>query len=98
VQTCSRCNTQAPDNAQTCPNCLAKLSEFSTHAVALKRFQQNPRDLAVRVSVSDEACPACQAVQGTYPKDQAPLLPVEGCSGEQGCRCFYEPILKEIYP
>ena len=98
MQTCSRCQTQAPDNADVCPNCQANLKEFSTHAAALKRFRENPRVSAVRVSVADDACPACQAAQGTYPKEEAPLLPTEGCSGAHGCRCFYEPVLSEIYP
>jgi hypothetical protein len=98
MQTCSQCNTQAADQTQNCPNCQADLREFSIHATTLKRFQQNSRVLTVRVSVNGDACPACQAQQGTYPKHQAPVLPVEGCSGEYGCRCFYEPVLKEIYP
>jgi hypothetical protein len=25
-------------------------------------------------------------------------LPVEGCSHALGCRCFYQPVLDEIYP
>ena len=98
MQTCSRCQTLAPDDASHCPHCDADLKEFSTSAVALKEFQHNPRVYAVQVATAEDACPACLAVQGTYPKDQAPHLPVEGCSHPQGCRCFYQPFLEEIYP
>lgn len=98
MQTCSRCQTIAPDNAPNCPNCGADLKEFSASAVALKEFQQNPRVYAVHVATSEDACPACDAIQGTYPKDQVPALPVEGCSHPHGCRCFYQPMLSEIYP
>jgi hypothetical protein len=27
-----------------------------------------------------------------------PELPVRGCSHKNGCRCFYEPFLTDIYP
>ena len=98
MQTCSRCQTLAPDNASHCPNCDADLKEFSASVVALHEFQANARVYAVHVATSEDACPACDAIQGTYPKDQAPSLPVEGCSHPHGCRCFYQPMLSEIYP
>lgn len=98
MQTCTRCNTQSPDSALACPTCGANLKESSTTAVALRRFQENPRVNAVNVIVHADACPACQAIQGTYPKDSAPRIPVEGCSHEHGCRCFYQPLLEEIFP
>ncbi len=98
MQTCSRCNTNASDTTLTCPNCQADLRVFSTTAVALKNFQENPRVLMVHLAAGEEACTACQAVQGTYPKDQVPALPVEGCSNPDGCHCFYQPVLDEIYP
>jgi hypothetical protein len=98
VQTCSRCYTQSPDHIQVCPKCQADLREFSATAQELIKFQQNPRVQMVTVSVSDDACPACQQAQGTYAKDQAPVLPVEGCSHVHGCRCHYQPLLSEIYP
>ncbi len=98
MQTCSRCNSNSPDTATTCPKCGADLKEASTTAVALRKFQENPRVNAVNVVVHEDACPACQAIQGTYPKDRVPRLPVEGCSHESGCRCFYQPLLEEIFP
>jgi hypothetical protein len=98
VQICSRCYTQSPDAAVLCPGCGADLRQLSTTSAALKKFQANPRVFSVRLMVPDEACPACRALEGTYPKDQAPALPVEGCSEPNGCRCFYEPMLNEIYP
>ena len=98
MQTCSQCYTQSPDSAATCPTCHAVLAESSTTAVALRRFQANPRIQSVRISVAGNACPECARHQRTYPKDQVPALPMEGCSHEKGCRCFYEPIISELFP
>ncbi len=95
MQICSQCHASSPDTATHCVACGADLREFSTRAVALRRYRENPRVKYIRVVVADDACPACLAVAGTYAKDQVPVLPVEGCSHEQGCRCFYEPLYGE---
>ena len=95
MQTCSKCNATSPDNALTCINCHAELSEFSTTSVSLKRLQENPRVRLIRVTVSYDSCPHCYELMKTYPKDQVPHLPHEGCSHENGCRCFYEPVLED---
>jgi len=95
MQTCSKCNASSPDNARACVHCQANLSEFSATAVALKRLQANPRVRAVRVSVADDACPHCYELLKTYPKNKVPSLPHLGCSHENGCRCFYEPVLED---
>jgi hypothetical protein len=52
----------------------------------------------VRIVVADDACPACLAAEGEFAKENAPALPVRGCSHALGCRCFYEPALVDIYP
>lgn len=96
--TCSRCNTQCPDDTLLCPHCQVDLTQYSSVAVALKRFQDNPRVKNIRLVVALDACPTCQQLAGTYSKDQAPILPEHGCSHAGGCRCFYEPLLDEIYP
>ena len=98
MQTCTNRNAQSPDVVKNCVYCGADLSEMSTTAIAQKRFHQNPRVRSVRVIVNYDACPACQDIVGAYPKVSVPALPVEGCSHERGCRCFYQPILEEIYP
>jgi len=98
VRTCSKCNAQSPDAASVCVSCQAELSVFSYTAVALKRLVENPRVLNVRLVVAQECCPACREAEGTYEKDRVPTLPVMGCSHALGCRCFYEPMLSEIYP
>lgn len=95
MQTCSLCNAISPDDATLCSHCQADLSEHSTRAVALKRMQANPRVTAIRVTVSYDACPHCYELLRTYPKDEAPPLPHRGCSHENGCRCFYEPVINE---
>jgi hypothetical protein len=66
--------------------------------MSIKRMQANPRVQHVILQVWDDACPACRQLQGSYPKDQVPRLPVEGCSHPNGCRCKYQPALSEIYP
>ena len=98
MQTCSKCFTLSPDSAKVCSNCQADLRELSTTAMSLKRILANSRAIAIHLAVPLNACPACRAVEGTYPKDQVPVLPVEGCSEPNGCRGFYEPVLDEIYP
>ena len=98
MQTCSKCHNVSPDNAAKCVVCQADLGEFSTTAAALKKFQGNHRVKNVRLVVSANCCPACREVEGTYDKTNPPRLPVEGCSHALGCRCFYEPMLNDIYP
>jgi hypothetical protein len=95
MQTCSKCNAANPDDAAICGNCQADLTLFSATTVALKRMQENPRVSSIRVTVAYDACPHCYELMKTYPKDQVPHLPHVGCSHENGCRCFYEPILEE---
>jgi len=95
VQTCSKCNASSPDNVLNCVNCNADLREYSTTAMALKRFRANPHVKAVRVTITYDACPHCDELLRTYPKNDVPRLPHEGCSHENGCRCFYEPVLEE---
>ena len=98
MQICSQCYAQLPDAATHCSDCSADLSEYSVTAMTLKRFQENPRVLYVRLTVAQDCCPACRQVEGAYPKDQAPKLPVDGCSHGLGCRCYYQPFLDDIYP
>jgi hypothetical protein len=67
-------------------------------AEALTKFRANSRVSRITVIVNADACPACQAVQGTYPKDAVPALPVEGCSCPSGNGATYIPVLNQIYP
>jgi hypothetical protein len=98
VQICTQCSTQSPDSAAQCENCGADLSKFSETSVALQKFIESPRVKYVHIMVYHDCCPACQDVEGAYEKDKVPHLPVEGCSHAQGCRCFYQPFLTELYP
>ena len=98
MQICSKCQASSPDEAAQCPKCGADLSQWSDTAVALKRFQDNARVIYVRISVAHDCCPACREAEGAYAKDSAPALPIEGCSHQNGCRCFYQPVLDEVYP
>ena len=98
MQTCSLCNASSPDQASHCKNCKADLSEHSTTAHALKRFQENSRVNSVTVAASYNACSYCYEQLDTYPVDEVPSLPHKGCSHTNGCRCFYIPVLNDIYP
>jgi selenocysteine lyase/cysteine desulfurase len=98
VQTCGVCSKQSPDQVTACPRCGSDLREKSLTSIALKKMQTNDRVSLVRISVAQDCCPACSAVQGAHPKDNVPALPIEGCSHANGCRCFYEPVLTEIFP
>ena len=98
MQNCSLCNAQSSDSASQCSNCQADLKIYSKTSVALQRMQANPRVESLILSVAADACPACQKLQGSYAKEIAPALPVQGCSHANGCRCFYQPVLSEIYP
>jgi hypothetical protein len=72
--------------------------EYSPAAQSLERMKVNPRIKYVVVVVPEDACPACQNLTGTYPKDQVPRLPIEECSHPLGCRSYYLPYLDEIFP
>ena len=98
MQTCSVCSALSNDAETHCVNCQADLRENSNTAISLARLQSNPRVLNIRLVVARDCCPTCRQVEGAYPKDNVPQLPVEGCSHQYGCRCFYEPMLSEIYP
>jgi len=98
VQTCSLCNASSPDQASHCVNCQADLAEHSTTAYALKRFQSNSRVKAVTLASDYDACSYCYEQLDTYPLDKVPPLPHKGCSHANGCRCFYIPVLSDIYP
>jgi len=67
-------------------------------AIALKKLKDNPRVRDIRLVVSADCCPVCASYEGTYQKDEVPTVPIEGCSHPNGCRCFYEPMLNELYP
>lgn len=48
----------------------------------------------VRIIGGQDSCPACQAlVANIYQPDDAPSLPVEGCTHPAGCRCAYRPVM-----
>ncbi len=98
MRTCTRCQSQSPDEAIRCAGCGAELEVYSASAVALARLRASPRVGRIRLIVAQDACPACAAAEGSYDKVNAPEVPLRGCSNPYGCRCGYEPTLTEIYP
>ncbi len=75
-----------------------ELWETSEAAKSLERMKVNPRIKYIVIIVPEDACPACQNLTGTYPKDHVPRLPIEECSHSLGCRSYYLPYLDEIFP
>ena len=65
---------------------------------ALQRLRANPRVTGLVIGISDDACPAACAVQGSYAKAEAPDIPLEACSRAGGCNCRYLPVLNDIFP
>ena len=76
----------------------ADIWETSEAVKSLERMKANSRIKFIVVIVPEDACPACQNLTGTYPKDQVPRLPYEECSHPLGCRSYYAPYLDEIFP
>ncbi len=75
-----------------------ELWESSEAYASLQRMRANPRIKYIVIVVPEDACPACQNLTGTYPKDEVPRLPFEECSHPLGCRSYYLPYLDEIFP
>ena len=98
MRNCTLCRAQSPDTASECVGCGADLARHSATAVALRQLQGNDRVSRVRLIVADDGCPACRGAEGEFRKPVVASLPVAGCSHPQGCRCFYQPALVEIYP
>ena len=65
---------------------------------SLQKLRENPRVRDIRIIVPAEACPVCQAVAGTYTKDNLPRLPPDGCSCPRGFEGYCQPMLNNIYP
>ena len=63
----------------------------------LTKLRANPRVRMIRVA-SPEDCNVGQSIQGVFTKEDAPELPIKGCSRSGGCICAYEPVLDDIYP
>ena len=98
MQTCSICNAQSSDIEKNCVNCGRNLSEYSSTAVARRKFVENHRVRLVRLVVAADACPVYTKLQLINTYNSVPELPIKGCSQNMGCRCFYEPTLNNIYP
>ncbi len=64
---------------------------------ALERIR---RGLAtkVRILVADDGCPVCRRFEGAYEFDEAPALPLDGCSRPGGCNAVYAPVLDRFGP
>lgn len=66
-------------------------------AVALERIR-NGLATKVRILVAPDCCPVCREFEGAYDFDDAPVLPLEGCSRVGGCNAVYAPVLDRYGP
>ncbi len=89
---------RSPESTSTPRIRTVEAWESSEAAQALRTLQSNPRVKSITIIAPADACPACQQLVGTYPKDAVPPLPYEACSHPLGCRAFYEPMMEDIYP
>lgn len=65
---------------------------------ALERIRQGRIATKVRILVAPDCCPVCRAFEGAYDFDDAPELPLEGCSRSGGCNAVYAPVLDRFGP
>ncbi len=67
------------------------------HAENLEKIK-NGLATKVRILANRDSCPVCKALDGAYRFEEVPVLPHEGCSHRDGCRCSYAPILDKFGP
>ena len=61
----------------------------------LKGYSENEFITRVEIMCQDDSCRACKAAaRRTYPLNKAPLIPIDGCTHENGCRCCYTSIVE----
>jgi hypothetical protein len=50
----------------------------------------------VRIQVGDDCCQAAKDLnpEAVYLPEEAPLIPLPGCSYKHDCRCVYRPVMK----
>ena len=65
---------------------------------ALEKIRSGGIATKVRILANQDSCPVCRTFEGAYDFDDVPLLPLEGCSHPQGCRCHYAPVLDRFGP
>ena len=91
-------NPNGQDQLTAENNTLETAWEETEAAKSLRRMQQNPRVKYIVINAPQDACPLCQELTGTYPKDQVPRIPHPFCSNPDGCHVFYSPYLDDVYP
>ena len=68
------------------------------HRQSLEKIISGGIATGVRILASHDSCPVCRSFEGAYDFDNVPVLPHEGCSHPQGCRCHYAPVLDRFGP
>lgn len=59
----------------------------------LKNYAEMEFVTRVEILCNDDSCRACKAAARKYLIKNAPLIPLNGCTHENGCRCCYSPIV-----
>jgi len=60
---------------------------------ALERYKASGVVSKVEIYPASDYCPACGAIAGICPWEQAHELPYKGCTKSKGCRCCYLPVI-----
>jgi hypothetical protein len=48
----------------------------------------------VKIMTGPDSCLTCQSfANSVYSPDEAPLIPIAGCTHPEGCRCAYTPVM-----
>jgi len=80
---------------------LRQFALVASIVIGKKRSREELRSYAeqefvnkVEIMCNDDSCRRCKAAAGRrYLLKKAPLLPVDGCTHENGCRCCYTPVV-----
>jgi hypothetical protein len=59
----------------------------------LQGYRENECITGVEIMCNDDSCRKCKAAAGEYLLKEAPLLPIDGCTNEDGCRCSYNSVV-----
>lgn len=74
------------------------MATLAENQAALKKIVDGGIATKVRILSWHDCCPVCRTLEGAYDFGEVPELPHEGCSHEDGCRCFYAPVLDRHGP
>lgn len=74
-----------------------KRDDYAEKTLAAYRLGMRAKGsiVGVRIVVDPNGCEACKALDETavYHPDEAPMIPLPGCSKGRHCGCVYRPVM-----